>query len=68
MDKAGDTIKKENSLKVPPQSLEAEQGMLGSILVDPEAIIRVADIVAIDDFYVKRHGLMVSSPTCLPHT
>ncbi len=61
MDKAGDTIKRENSLKVPPQNIEAEQSLLGSILVDKEAIIRVADIVGADDFYVKRHAMIFSA-------
>ena len=37
--------------RVPPQNLEAEQSVLGSILIDKEAIIKVADILQPDDFY-----------------
>jgi replicative DNA helicase len=37
--------------KVPPQNQEAEVSVLGSILLDKEAIVRVADILVPDDFY-----------------
>lgn len=37
--------------KVPPQNLEAEVSVLGSILLDKEAITKVADILVPDDFY-----------------
>ncbi len=37
--------------KVPPQNQEAEVSVLGSILLDKEAIIKVADILIPDDFY-----------------
>ncbi|MGK7936944.1 MAG: replicative DNA helicase [Xenococcaceae cyanobacterium] len=43
----------ENSL--PPQIIEAEEAILGGILLDPEAMVRVADILAKDAFYVKAH-------------
>lgn len=45
-------------LSVPPHNLEAEAGLLGGILVDKEALIKVADIVAPDDFYVDRNGII----------
>ena len=41
--------------KLPPQSIEAEQSVLGSILLDKEAIIRVADSLRADDFYRDDH-------------
>lgn len=44
--------------QVPPQNLEAEAGLLGGILVDKEALIKVADIVSADDFYVDRNGII----------
>ena len=34
---------KTSSLKIPPQSLEAEHAVLGSILIDKNAIFKVAD-------------------------
>lgn len=37
--------------KVPPQNQEAEVSVLGSILLDKEAIVKVADILVPDDFY-----------------
>ncbi len=43
----------ENSL--PPQIIEAEEAILGGILLDPEAMVRVADILIKDAFYVQAH-------------
>ncbi|MFM7575265.1 MAG: replicative DNA helicase, partial [Snowella sp.] len=42
-----------NSL--PPQNIEAEESILGGILLDPEAIGRVVDFMVADAFYVKAH-------------
>jgi replicative DNA helicase len=42
--------------KVPPQNIEAEQSLLGGLLIDPEAINKVADVVAPEDFYKDAHG------------
>jgi len=41
---------------VPPHNYEAESAVLGSILVDKEAILRVADLVTPDDFYRESHA------------
>lgn len=41
--------------KLPPQSLDAESSLLGALMLDPEAIVKVADIVTADDFYEERH-------------
>ncbi len=38
-----------------PQSVEAESGVLGSILIDPEAIVQVADFLQPVDFYRDAH-------------
>ncbi len=45
-------------LTVLPHNLEAEAGLLGGILVDKEALVKVADIVATEDFYVDRNGII----------
>ena len=37
--------------KVPPQSLEAEESVLGGILLDPHALDRVIEVMGPDDFY-----------------
>lgn len=44
--------------KLPPQSIEAEQSVLGSLLLDKKAIIRVADIINADDFYRDVHKII----------
>ena len=41
--------------KQPPQSLEAEQAVLGSILIDSRCITDVVGIVTPDDFYLKQN-------------
>lgn len=46
---------KKAQLKVPPQNLEAEQAVLGSVLIDKNAIFRVADLLLPEDFYVPAH-------------
>lgn len=38
-----------------PSNIEAESGVLGSIIIDPEAIIQVADFLYADDFYREAH-------------
>ncbi|HPU59070.1 MAG TPA: DnaB-like helicase N-terminal domain-containing protein, partial [Candidatus Avimonas sp.] len=38
-----------------PYSLEAEQAVLGSILLDPQCIYSVADVLRPDHFYLKEH-------------
>ncbi|MBI2411454.1 MAG: replicative DNA helicase [Candidatus Kerfeldbacteria bacterium] len=46
---------------VPPNNTEAEQAVLGALLIDQNAIIRVADIVDSDDFYAEKHRLIYES-------
>jgi len=41
--------------KVPPHSLEAEESLLGSLLIDKDAIIKVADSLMPLDFYKESH-------------
>ncbi|HUQ26888.1 MAG TPA: replicative DNA helicase [Burkholderiales bacterium] len=43
------------ALRVPPHSVEAEQSLLGALLLDNEAFDRVADVVAAEDFYRDDH-------------
>jgi replicative DNA helicase len=49
-------LTRETGLRVPPQNLEAEQSLLGGLLIDAEAINKVADIVGSDDFYREAHA------------
>ncbi len=41
--------------KVTPQSLEAEQSLLGALLLDKDAIVKVGDRVTMEDFYADKH-------------
>ena len=43
------------ALKVPPHSVEAEQSLLGGLLLDNQAFDRIADLVSGDDFYRDDH-------------
>jgi replicative DNA helicase len=46
--------------KLLPQNIEAECGVLGSIIIDPEAIVQVADFLQPDDFYRDAHRTIYS--------
>jgi replicative DNA helicase len=43
------------ALKVPPNSVEAEQSLLGGLLIDNTAFDKVADLVSAEDFYRDDH-------------
>jgi replicative DNA helicase len=43
------------ALKVPPHSVEAEQSLLGALLLDNQAFDRIADVVSAEDFYRDDH-------------
>ena len=45
-------------LKVPPHSIEAEQSVLGSMLIDPESWDKVAEVVTETDFYNRSHQII----------
>jgi replicative DNA helicase len=45
----------ENLRRVPPQSIEAEESVLGGILLDNTAVDRVVELVQPDDFYRGAH-------------
>jgi replicative DNA helicase len=42
--------------RLPPQNVDSEQAVLGSILIDRDAIVEVADFLRPDDFYRQAHG------------
>jgi replicative DNA helicase len=42
--------------RLPPQSLEAEQSVLGAILIDRDAVVEVAEFLHAEDFYRQAHG------------
>lgn len=42
--------------KLPPQNTQAELEVLGALMLDQEAIAKIADSLTVDDFYAKSHG------------
>ena len=48
----------ENNLKIPPQNIEAERSALGALMLDKDAIIKVANLVRLGDFYKDDHNLI----------
>ncbi len=44
--------------RIPPQSLESERALLGSLLLKPDAIHDVADLIRADSFYAERHRII----------
>src|SRR5262249_45261410 len=42
--------------RLPPQSIEAEQSVLGSILIDRDVIVEIAEFLRPDDFYRNANG------------
>ncbi len=47
-----------DAIKLPPHSLEAEQSILGGLLLDNEAADRIGDVVYEEDFYSEAHRLI----------
>jgi len=45
-------------LRIPPQNIEAESALLGSIMLRPEAINEVFDFVRADSFYSEKHKIV----------
>lgn len=51
----------EQRLKVPPNSIEAEQSLLGGLMLDHKSWDKVADVVTANDFYRKDHRLIFAA-------
>ena len=47
-----------DSLRVPPQSVEAEQAVLGGLMLAPDSLDRVGDLLVEGDFYRRDHRLI----------
>lgn len=47
--------------RLPPQNLEAEQSVLGSMLIDKEAVLEAAEVLIASDFYREAHQLVFQS-------
>ena len=47
---------KKSNVRIPPHNSDAEKSVLGSLMLDKDAIIRVADLVNVGDFYNDHHN------------
>ena len=43
-------------LKLPPQNIEAEESILGALMIDKDAVFKIVDILKAGDFYKPMHG------------
>lgn len=51
--------------KIQPNDMKAEQAVIGSMLLDRNMIVEVADILTKDDFYYQQYGLMFEAMVVL---
>ena len=42
--------------KLPPQNTEAEQSLLGCLMLDKDAIVKIIDFIKAEDFYKSNHS------------
>lgn len=47
-----------NNVRIPPQSLDAEMALLGSIMLRPESMYEVLDHITAESFYSERHRII----------
>ena len=47
--------------RVPPPNIEAEQAVLGAMLIDKEAIAKATEVLSADDFYREAHRVIFSA-------
>lgn len=52
------TSKTIQNLRIPPHDLEAEQAVLGALMLRPAAVHDIVDLLLPDMFYVKKHGII----------
>ena len=46
------------NIKLPPQNIDAEKSVLGALMLDKDAIIKVANLIRLGDFYKDDHNLI----------
>lgn len=52
------TDENKNIDKMPPQNIEAEESVLGALLIDKEALIKISDFLKPEDFYKDINGIV----------
>lgn len=48
-------------IKVPPHNIEAEKSVLGSVMIEKNAIIKIADLIHPEDFYYDTHATIYTA-------
>ncbi|MGH7157426.1 MAG: replicative DNA helicase [Candidatus Saccharimonadales bacterium] len=49
----------------PPQNLDVEASLLGSLLIDSDAFMKISDVIQADDFYDKKHSTIFAAMRAL---
>jgi replicative DNA helicase len=52
-------------IKSVPANLEAERAVLGALMIDPDAMIKIASFLRTEDFYRERHGWIYDAMAAL---
>ena len=52
---------KGDNLRIPPQSIESEKALLGAIMIKPEALHDVGDVISPDSFYAEKHRIIFNA-------
>jgi replicative DNA helicase len=52
-----------DALRAPPHSIEAEQAVLGGLMLDPRALPRIVDVLTPDSFFVGNHRTVFKAIT-----
>ncbi len=54
-----------DTAKLPPQNTDAEASLLGALLIDSDAIVKIADVIVAADFYDEKHQRIYEAVTAL---
>ncbi|MCX6739413.1 MAG: replicative DNA helicase, partial [Candidatus Parcubacteria bacterium] len=52
---------KNSAFRIPPQSIESEKALLGSIMLRPEALYDIMDILRHESFYAEKHRIIFNA-------
>jgi replicative DNA helicase len=58
---AEDVVRLPGGPRVPPQNLEAEQSVLGAMMLSTDAMAQVVEVLEADDFYRSAHGTIYAA-------
>ena len=52
---------KDTGVDSPPQSLDAETSLLGSLIIDSESFVKIADLIKPEDFFSEQHRIIFTA-------